>query len=791
MNKNFRVTASGCLLLFIAFLTSRSVSGENAEFAGIAQQKYDTLIIKELNIVNKDTGLWNGYEINRSYKKRFIFRNNSVRSANSSGYMLHAGDEAPGKYNNTIDGMEISGNKFEWEGTNNASITHAIFTGFNRNAVLKYNYLHRTPMGLIRKSAGMTDESGGIGYNIVNDPLKVAVVVKGMNNIKIVNNTFYSERTPSETWRPLIHIYSNDNPQAASTGVKIFNNIFYTRHRLFNITIEKNCLDGFECDYNVYWCEEGEPIFLVGGEDMSFSKWQSLGYDKHSRVLNPKFINTIDFVPAVPLTFGKDLGPEWKYGLSVGAKWGKSDPAVTEQKGIWQIGARLYALQESTTYYVSPDGKDSNPGTRSQPFATWQKGFLAAEAGDTLFIRGGTYRPDGIGMKIFDSEFFCGVTIKNKSGKPGEPIHVIAYPGEKPVLDCSSIVQSGYCAGIVLYECNYWELKGLEVTHASQQPRYGAFGVYLNSSDFNVLDQIVSHDNGGSGIRVGYESEGNLIINCDAYNNYDLYSTAGGKAYHGGNADGIEVSDIFGRAGNERVNTLIGCRSWHNSDDGYDFFRCDGVLIMKNCWAWNNGYDEGDGDGFKLGSTRISSVKPMRFLSGCLSFSNSAIGFDQNEADVAMCLTDCIAYKNGTHGYNFQYFNLPDTLKYNISYENGRKDLFGSDQIQEHNSWQTGVKIKDSDFESVIQSGLDGPRLRDGQLPPVKFLRLKENSPVVKAGLTKKLLTKYEKGYNYDDKENKNIKSGTQAAPGNTGERPATAVISLIRIILIIWPGII
>jgi parallel beta-helix repeat protein len=45
----------------------------------------------------------------------------------------------------------------------------------------------------------------------------------------------------------------------------------------------------------------------------------------------------------------------------------------------------------AATYYTSPDGSDSHPGTLSQPFRTVGKGVRALSAGDTLYLRGGTY----------------------------------------------------------------------------------------------------------------------------------------------------------------------------------------------------------------------------------------------------------------------------------------------------------------------------------------------------------------------------------------------------------------
>jgi hypothetical protein len=55
--------------------------------------------------------------------------------------------------------------------------------------------------------------------------------------------------------------------------------------------------------------------------------------------------------------------------------------------GLGLCGARTALATE----YYAPTGSDSNPGTIDQPFGTVQKGADTAAAGDTVYLRGGTY----------------------------------------------------------------------------------------------------------------------------------------------------------------------------------------------------------------------------------------------------------------------------------------------------------------------------------------------------------------------------------------------------------------
>jgi uncharacterized repeat protein (TIGR02059 family) len=286
---------------------------------------------------------WYGVNIARTASTALIFRNNSITSINRYGYLLSAGDEVPGTYNNNLDGAVITGNVITWNGTPEPGIIpHGIFTGYNINVRVKYNYVNKVPMAIIRKSNGMTDVSGAVAYNIVKDP-GIGVVIKGMNGVRIYNNTFYSSLTASQTNRALIDIYENPSvtPAGSAKGTKIYNNIFYTKNKLKNISITSACQTGFECDYNIYYCESGTPVFSVDGSLKTFAEWQALGYDTHSKVINPNFKDFVNFVPAARLNYGTDLGAAWAEGLSVTAKWGTTSPETAMQNGVWQVGAMI------------------------------------------------------------------------------------------------------------------------------------------------------------------------------------------------------------------------------------------------------------------------------------------------------------------------------------------------------------------------------------------------------------------------------------------------------------------
>jgi len=64
-------------------------------------------------------------------------------------------------------------------------------------------------------------------------------------------------------------------------------------------------------------------------------------------------------------------------------------------------------------------------------------------------------------------------------------------------------------------------LKGLNVTGISQNGGdIWIAGIKIRPGKNNIIEQCSSYGNEGIGIRIQDESEGNLILNCDVYDNY-------------------------------------------------------------------------------------------------------------------------------------------------------------------------------------------------------------------------------------------------------------------------------
>ena len=716
------------------------LDGDNNEWAmppSIGAYEFRTILIIEDSVTANTDATWYGVNISRSVETDFTFKNSSITSQNTIGYLLQAGDENVAATNNNLDEAIITGNELSWVGAKTSStITHGIFTGYNIDVTIKWNYLDVVPMGIVRKSNGMTDTQGVIAYNIFRSPEATAIAIKGMNGIRVYNNTFYSSNTTytgpgAGTWRGLIDVYENDDPVAVSTGTKIKNNVFYTKNQIYNIYVyETSCLSGFESDYNVFYCEAGNPLFRIGSNVYTFTQWQTLGYDLHSVVVNPNFIDTVNFEPSARLNYGTDLGTSFNTGLAYNAVWGSGDPATSIQDATWQAGAVVIS---NSTYYVSPTGNDSNTGSITSPWATLTKAWGYVSPGDVIYMRGGTY------------SFSTIQTLNAKSGTAGNYISILPYPGEQPILTRAVTITGGTwpMALVRLTNSDYVHIKGIEITGFEQDTALASIcsGLSLYRSDNCIIEQVSSHHN-GHGILV-YESGNTQILYCDTHHNYDPIDPLGTDPY--GDGDGLEVTDM-----GEGTWTIIrGHRSWNNSDDGIDLWDSQKGVTVEGCWTWNNGYQEdgitegGDGNGIKLG--RLGSgidryTTHLRTIRNNVSFNNRQTGFNQNDTRCIIHLYNNTAFAN-PYGYHlFTMGTAVNQVRNNISFSNTSNGTFHSYDAVTNNTFlytgatNTAYSLNYLDFISIDTTGARNARQEDGRLPLIRFMHLAYGSDLINAG---------------------------------------------------------
>ena len=450
----------------------------------------------------------------------------------------------------------------------------------------------------------------------------------------------------------------------------------------------------------------------------------------------------------------------------------------------------------ANTYYVAPPtatpaGNDRNPGTINAPWATWGKAVWTAQAGDTVYFRGGVY--------YVTSTIRCDPLYGNgNNGTETDPICYFNYPNEKPILD--GINKTSPSSGLQFHYTSHIHIKGLTVRNNFQitQDYLYAMNFYFFRCTNITVENCVAYNSGRRGFYV-YLCDDILLLNCDSYNNYDPLVTG----YPGGGGDGFLVWDNGTAEFADATITLKNCRAWNNSDDGFDV-EIEGLIVMENCWSFNNGYDDGDGVGIKIGLTSYKTTDVKRKIYNCISAYNLETGLNTNDRNCVaknMEIYNNISYRNGYKGvttpvYGYYICNtsssdeqeLTRIFRNNIAFDNeggpigvARYALYTHD----HNSWDIPITLTDNDFVSLDSTGISGPRKPDGSLPDLNgFLKLKAGSKAIDTGVDVGL-PYFGKApdlgaYEYDPEEGMNqypVISITSPEPGDVFTTPVNITI--------------
>jgi hypothetical protein len=351
-------------------------------------------------------------------------------------------------------------------------------------------------------------------------------------------------------------------------------------------------------------------------------------------------------------------------------------------------------------YFVAPDGSDSNPGTEASPFKTITNGLRVVGNGGVLYLRRGTYA-QAYKMTL------------SKTANPANRIRLWAYPGETPVIDNAGI--GGSVDGISI-SGHWYHLKGIKQQFATHN------GINI-SGNSNIVETCVVFSNGNTGLHITGGSSGstypayNLVLNCDAFLNYDPPV--------GGNADGFSAKWNLGPG-----NVFSGCRAWLNSDDGWDLWMGTSPVVISNCWAfwsgtnyWNNSQFNGNGNGFKLGGNYVGA--PHRLVRSA-AFANLANGIDQNNNVAGQTVDNCTAWANSSRNFNLNHGANTNAhvVRNNLSIAGGSSDSFTGGTLVTNNSWQLlSPAASPGDVLGVDTTLVTGPRQADGSLPDLPFLR--------------------------------------------------------------------
>ena len=416
----------------------------------------------------------------------------------------------------------------------------------------------------------------------------------------------------------------------------------------------------------------------------------------------------------------------------------------------------IVTATDAKVIYVAPQGDDAAAGTIDAPLATLPAAYRLTEGGDTVCFRGGTYNvTDSQVMKI--KGVYAFVFALEKAGTAEHRTCYMGYPGERPVFDFSALMLDGKHRFAAFYlGADYVHLRNFDIVGVPVRIKGHTQSecVSARRGSHCIVEDIAMHD----GMAIGYyqkRGSHNLVVDCDAYNNYDDYS----EGPYGGNVDGFgcHVFDTF-----DVGNVFRRCRAWRNSDDGFDLISCAAPVEIDHCMAFYNGYcpssnpadtvnfvSAGDGNGFKAGGwgmnkrkTKCPDVCPSHYIHHSLAYRNKAHGFYANHHLAGNTWENNTSCGNRSN-YNmlnrkntFEAIDVPGydhSLANNVSWTFTDASLGGHlinidpDRVTlTNNSFApsvSSVEVTAEMFVSTSVSLLFTRRLPDGRLPSIDFLR--------------------------------------------------------------------
>lgn len=352
-----------------------------------------------------------------------------------------------------------------------------------------------------------------------------------------------------------------------------------------------------------------------------------------------------------------------------------------------------------------------NSGSDGPAYNTLQEAINVASAGDTIYIRAGSYVPIPS-----SNDYVARIT---SSGSSGSPITISSYDNENVIIDASTRKY-----GLWLEGADFITIRGLEIQNGTRS------GIYVLNSTDCVLERNVIHDFRDTtsvsvhtpGIYLKDDSPRGIVRYNEVYDcakgiellhstdyledclvefNYihDLHWFDGVGSYNDTNADGI----VCNRNQFTLIRRNVVARCGDDGMDIYDSLSCEiKSNIAFNCGDVLSGTDPGsggDGNGFKS----TTGGGGGHLFSNNISFNNELRGFDQDHVDTAApgnTYYNNVSYGNGTWGWLIEKNSSTNTvLRNNIGYLNATKDIRIRNTApcdSDYNFWADGIWPNDS-----------------------------------------------------------------------------------------------
>ena len=359
----------------------------------------------------------------------------------------------------------------------------------------------------------------------------------------------------------------------------------------------------------------------------------------------------------------------------------------------------------ASAHYVSTSGNDANPGTSTSPWRTIQHAANVTKAGDTVYVRGGTYK-EAVTVNVSGSASVGYITFQS-------------YPGETAIVDGTGLVppSSGQGGLVNIVDHSYIKIVGLEIrNYSTSSTSRVPVGVWISGASTNIqilsnhIHNIANTANSGNANAMGLAVYGtnattaisNLTIDGNQLDHLTLGSSESltldgnvqnwsitNNVVHDTDNIGIDAIGFEGvssstatdqaRDGTISGNTVYNVTSYGNpaygNSYGADGIYCDGctrVTIERNV-VHNTDF------GVEIASEHANRLSSDVTVRSNLIYGNNLSGLTIGGYDSSRGGTDHCNFVNnsfynndtqnsGSGEFQIQYFSTNNVFKNNILY---------------------------------------------------------------------------------------------------------------------------
>ena len=140
------------------------------------------------------------------------------------------------------------------------------------------------------------------------------------------------------------------------------------------------------------------------------------------------------------------------------------------------------AAQPNSSFYVSTNGNDSNPGTETAPWRSIQHAADTVHAGSTVNVRGGIYE-ELVSINVSGNASDGFITFKS-------------YPGETAILDGTHLTPGARSGMLTIHNQSYVRIEGFEIrNYRTAEHQLAPLGISVTGagSHIELLKNNVHH----------------------------------------------------------------------------------------------------------------------------------------------------------------------------------------------------------------------------------------------------------------------------------------------------------